>query len=363
MLIKKTKCYSALLLCASFSISLLQSSFADQIITDGKTQTTLTTNGHVTDVRTETVNGVNGYNSFSKFDVYKNNVVNLHLPRGTENLLNFVHDSATNIDGILNSIKNGQVGGNVYLMNPNGITVGASGTVNVGSLTMSTPDKAAMNNALIRSLLSVNPDNSIFEGKLAINPDATIFIDGKINAIEDIDLYSGAEIRITNTDNVLNNASFTVGTPDFSDVVNTNGITHASDLILGDDGSVSVIAKPENIIKVDLGTVIRKPINEALGPNIACADSCSEQIQDLKDKLEEEKSSEDIKREQVKEYRGFREIAPVKNTSPKRIVKPTDLIKSENNASFLLNFYHELGSEESEGSLDEGAYKFIEQNK
>ena len=65
-------------------------SFAQQIIPDGQTQTQLNIQGATTDITTATIQGDNAFNSFSKFDVYQGNTVNLHLPHGTQNLLNLV---------------------------------------------------------------------------------------------------------------------------------------------------------------------------------------------------------------------------------------------------------------------------------
>ena len=92
--------------------------WAAMITPDGRTQTTVNVNGHVYDVTTSTVSGKNAFNSFSNFDVYKGTTVNLYLPGSTLNLINLVRDGKTNIDGILNSIKNGKIGGNVFILNP-----------------------------------------------------------------------------------------------------------------------------------------------------------------------------------------------------------------------------------------------------
>lgn len=98
--------------------------WAAMITPDGRTQTTVNVNGHVYDVTTSTVSGKNAFNSFSNFDVYKGTTVNLYLPGSTLNLINLVRDGKTNIDGILNSIKNGKIGGNVFILNPHGIAIG-----------------------------------------------------------------------------------------------------------------------------------------------------------------------------------------------------------------------------------------------
>ena len=92
--------------------------YADQIVTDGRTQTHLNIVNNVTDVTTATIRGKNAYNSFSKFDVYSGNIANLHVPNSASNLLNLVHGQASNIDGVLNAYKNGSIGGNVFFAIP-----------------------------------------------------------------------------------------------------------------------------------------------------------------------------------------------------------------------------------------------------
>lgn len=109
--------------------------WSQQIVPDGNTATSVAEQGTVTDVTTGTVKDDNAFNSFTVFDVYQGNTVNLHLPGGTSNLINLVHGKQSNIDGILNSYKNGAIGGNVYFANPYGIIIGPTGVVNVGSLT------------------------------------------------------------------------------------------------------------------------------------------------------------------------------------------------------------------------------------
>lgn len=122
-------------------VLMTSSVFGAMITPDGKTNTTVSVNGNVSDVHTGTVSGQTGFNSFSTFDVYQGHTANLYLPEGTKNLINLVHDKISNIDGVLNAFKDGKIGGNVFFLNPNGIAVGASGVINVGALTLATPTK------------------------------------------------------------------------------------------------------------------------------------------------------------------------------------------------------------------------------
>ena len=115
-----------------------------QIVPDGRTQTTLKTAGRTTDVTTTTMLGQNAFNSFSRFNVDRYNTVNLHVPSNATNLLNFVHAEPSYINGVLNSVYNGKIGGNVFFLNPHGFMVGSGAAITVGSLTVMTPTAAFM---------------------------------------------------------------------------------------------------------------------------------------------------------------------------------------------------------------------------
>ena len=119
--------------------------FASNITIDGRTATQIATNGNVTDIHTDTFRGQNAFNSFKNFNVANGEIVNLHFSNlsGTlmaTNLLNYVSGGqSSTIDGMLNGIRNGQIGGNVFLINPYGVMVSKTGVVNVGTLTAVTP--------------------------------------------------------------------------------------------------------------------------------------------------------------------------------------------------------------------------------
>ncbi len=117
---------------------------AATIVPDGRTQTQVTVSGTVTDITTQTIRGLNAYNSFSRFNVEAASTVNLHLPGQTGNLLNLVHDQTSYINGLVNAYKDGRIGGNVFFFNPHGIVVGSGGVLNVGSLTLATPTPGFM---------------------------------------------------------------------------------------------------------------------------------------------------------------------------------------------------------------------------
>ena len=170
--------------------------FAQQIIIDNNTKTTMNVNGKTTDISTTTIKNGNAFNSFERFNVNTGNTVNLIVPNSSKNLINLVTSEKSLINGTLNSIQNSQIGGHIYLVNPNGITVGQEGIINVGSLTAVTPSTDYMENFFTSP---GNPNdtyvNNLINGNVSINPDTTINIEGKIKAIEEVKLSSGSIIN------------------------------------------------------------------------------------------------------------------------------------------------------------------------
>ena len=79
----------------------------------GKTQTNFESNGNVTKITTATVKNNVGFNSFGKFQVAENKVVNLVVPDNAGTLLNLVTDGPILVNGIVNGLKNGAIGGNI----------------------------------------------------------------------------------------------------------------------------------------------------------------------------------------------------------------------------------------------------------
>jgi filamentous hemagglutinin family protein len=212
---------------------------AQAIRPDGRTQTSVTTTGAVTSVTTATVSGANAFNSFSSFNVPASNTTNLYLPTGTANLINIVRDQRTNIDGILNAIKDGRIGGNVWFANPNGFIVGAGGVVNVGSLNVSTPSQQFVDNFF---LSPGSPDDALvaqlLSGAAPRNAAGLISIQGRVNAIDSINLSAGV-INVGGT--LFAGARFLGNAPDFTDVVNVNGIDSATNFIT-QGGRIQIVA-------------------------------------------------------------------------------------------------------------------------
>ncbi|MBQ6471331.1 MAG: leukotoxin LktA family filamentous adhesin, partial [Victivallales bacterium] len=184
--------------------------FASEINQNGvpfKTATTIEQNGNLFNISTKTTNhaGDIGINTFGRFNVSQGDTVNLNLINQQNKLVNLVFDSsATQIDGVVNSFKNGQIGGNILFANPNGFVIGKTGVFNVGSLTLMTPtedsmkklfDSNSVNGDMLNSLVSFKfngDDYVLYDGSsaIALYP-SSIQINGTINSGSGIDLLNG----------------------------------------------------------------------------------------------------------------------------------------------------------------------------
>ena len=222
---------------------------ADGIVIDGRTQTGVKTVGNTVNVTTATVTGSNAFNSFSAFNVPAGATANLFLPGGTVNLINLVRDARTDIYGVLNAVKDGRIGGNVWFANPYGMVVGAGGVVNVGSLTVATPT-AAFVDKFFRA--PGTPDegsvSQLLSGNAPRNAAGQISIHGRINAINGVTLSAGA---INVSGSIYSGARFIGSAPDFSDVVNVNGLAPATRVVT-EAGRIRIVADTDVLVSGQL---------------------------------------------------------------------------------------------------------------
>ncbi|RXT36005.1 hypothetical protein B5U99_17715 [Bosea sp. Tri-54] len=222
--------------------------FAQNVITpDGRTQTNVAVSGSTTTITTKTISGGAGYNSFSRFEQGAGSTVNMHLPQNTGVLVNIVRDGPVVINGILNSYRNGQIGGHVYFSDSAGFTVGPSGVINTGRLTVNTPTREFLDQV-------IGPDGTVNEtmaGRLRANdvpisPDGKITIDGAINARRGVSL-NGHSVSVVGQ--IKTNAA-PVDIAErrerhrtaFSQSVNTAGLRHGGGMVVRKGGGIEIVA-------------------------------------------------------------------------------------------------------------------------
>ena len=231
-----------MLLSAALALAPLPSSAgSNNIVTTGQTQTTVQTSGNVTNVTTSTVSGADAFNAFSQFGVGSGNTVNLMLPSGTQNLINTVTNAQAYVNGTLNSYMNGRIGGNVYFADPQGFVVGAGGTINVGSLNISTPS-ASFVNQLIGPQGQINNTavNNLINGSFPISPDGNIRILGRINAANGVQL-TGYNVSIGGSGTPTSAQLNQIHAAEFAASVNAKGLRSANRIVVR-NGSIQIVA-------------------------------------------------------------------------------------------------------------------------
>ncbi|MFH1816163.1 MAG: leukotoxin LktA family filamentous adhesin [Pseudomonadota bacterium] len=212
---------------ASLPLLMSPAAWAQAIQADGRTLTTVSTAGAVTDIRTGTIAGNSGFNSFNTFSVNSGHTANLHVPTGAVNLVNIVRDARSDIHGTLNAIRDGRIGGNVFFANPHGFVVGAGGVVNVGSLSVSTPTQGFADRFFVNGQPDAGAVGQLLNGTAPLSS-AAIRIDGRINAADGVTLAAGT---VSVAGAVLTGARFEGRAPDFTDIVNTQGVSTGSRLV------------------------------------------------------------------------------------------------------------------------------------
>jgi filamentous hemagglutinin family protein len=212
---------------ASLPLLMSPAAWAQAIQADGRTLTTVSTAGAVTDIRTGTIAGNSGFNSFNTFSVNSGHTANLHVPSGAVNLVNIVRDARSDIHGTLNAIRDGRIGGNVFFANPHGFVVGAGGVVNVGSLSVSTPTQSFADRFFVNGQPDAGAVGQLLNGTAPLSS-AAIRIDGQINAADGVTLAAGT---VSVAGAVLTGARFEGRAPDFTDIVNTQGVSTGSRLV------------------------------------------------------------------------------------------------------------------------------------
>ncbi|MBI5131767.1 MAG: leukotoxin LktA family filamentous adhesin, partial [Rhodopseudomonas palustris] len=207
------------------------------IVPDGRTATSVATSGAISTVTTSTVVGPNAFNSFSQFQVGRGATSNLVLPNGTSNLINLINgnDPAV-INGVLNSYKNGEIGGNVYFAAPGGFIVGASGTVNVGALNVTTPTREFVDSVISRSgQINQGAVDNLLAGTVPISPNGNIRIRGRINAIDAVRL-TGQNVFVGAKD-----AANREQAARFASTVNSKGLRSGGKIVVR-NGSIQIVA-------------------------------------------------------------------------------------------------------------------------
>lgn len=202
-------------------------------------------------INPERINNNIGYRAYEKFDLGQDDVANLIYSglmkdgstRNIEHFINMVQDQVK-INGVLNTVRNGNFyNGNAIFITPGGMTVGASGVLNVGALSVITPtnDKynSLMNEYNAKNYDNINNVSHLKNGadnNLNYGGNAPVTINGTVIAKDGVDIR-GSQVNIGG--NIVNGYNGTRQVFDatknaqglnaaqvlFNSLVNTDGIT------------------------------------------------------------------------------------------------------------------------------------------
>ena len=228
---------------------------ASSTIKPGWTHTQVTTNGNVHNVTTDKIQNGIGINKFVNFNLVAKEIANLKFGDASK-LLNFV-DSHITVDGVVNAVKDNKIGGDLYFVSPTGMTVGSTGVINAGSLTVAIPTQSEFDRwweaAEVGSQI-YNPYSEAFlqnleTGAYPINPTGVITVKGSIHAGNRIAL-SAAQITIGDAESAAPGGRLETGIVDFGDLVNITDEKGAvtADAGLGNDLSFTVDADSGDIV-------------------------------------------------------------------------------------------------------------------
>ncbi len=247
---------SALVLCALFGTLLAAASpglEAAVTVTNGWTHTKISISGNVADITTGKIvaDGKIGVNRFAEFAVAQNHIVNLKLPGSAGNLLNFV-ETGIEVNGTVNSVVGNAVGGNLFFVTPQGMTVGKTGVINAGSLTAVVTTQDAFKEWTEESMGTLpNVTTKLLDkmqtGEVPINPAGVITVEGSINAGNRIVLAAskidvGKDARISNVHAAGDDFSKLVNITDESGtIVTASGVDGGLVLEEASDGSGDIL--------------------------------------------------------------------------------------------------------------------------
>src|SRR5574344_1942299 len=221
----------------------------------------ITGNNGVYNIDPSSTNGNVGFRHYEKFNLDQGDVANLNYA-DISTFVNMV-DNKINVNGIVNSVKNGNFyGGKAVFVSPNGMVVGASGVINVGSLGVYTPITAKYDQ------LVKNPNEANLTTVMNSNRGAEITINGTVLTAGDVDLRGG-QVTVGQNAGIIggiNESQMSAistneqATTLFNNLVNTNNLNTGNSFASSQDGQI--------LIKSNQGTDIQGTVkNFATGTN------------------------------------------------------------------------------------------------
>ena len=150
-------------------------------------------------INPEVANGDTGFRQYENFYLSKGDIANLIFKYGNRDVSKFVNlvDGKVNIQGIVNTMRDGNFyNGHAIFISPNGMVVGESGVLNVGSLSVLTPSNSTYDK------LKANPTAMKLKD-VQNETNADILIRVKVLARDNVNLQ-GAHVILPEGSTILN---------------------------------------------------------------------------------------------------------------------------------------------------------------
>ncbi len=222
----------------------------------------------------ETHKGSIGFRHYDNFYLSDGDVANLIMKLGSRNLGTFINlvDNKVNIQGLLNTVRNGQfVDGHAVFISPKGMVIGQNGVLNVGSLSVLTPNSSTYD-ALKKDPMSTDL------AKLQNETNGEILVKGKILSRGDVNLRASNVILPENAtilngvkDNVVLTTLKEANDLLFKNLVNTQNLNSATSLSQNDgkivlksnsaDGMLNIRGTIQNLNNGDIKLINEKGAN------------------------------------------------------------------------------------------------------
>ncbi len=218
--------------------------------------TGITPTGNTYNIEAAKVSGSTGFRQYNKFNLDQGDIANLKFKDNYSKFVNLV-DNQININGIVNTMKgNSFYNGHAIFVSPNGMVIGASGLLNVGSLSVLTPSQGKFDDfkdAYEGGALSSYEHNADNYKNLITDSKGNIVVNGKIIAREEVNLY-GSDIKIGDGTNRVGIIAGYTGNETFTDLSSaestfnslvSNNITNADSFALS-NGKIKIVANKES---------------------------------------------------------------------------------------------------------------------
>ncbi|MCH8499165.1 MAG: leukotoxin LktA family filamentous adhesin [Marinobacter sp.] len=185
-------------LTVAVSLALGLTSTAQGQVLSGSGNTTVTASGpngsfaEVLDVTTTDIRGNAALNRFSQFNVNADTNVRLHLPTAdTSALVNLISGGQASVHGLVQGLRHdGNVGGDLYFVSPQGFVVGETGTLQAGSLTIATPEAGFLDAFGSTQGSFDSAFARLRAGDFALHATGVIEVRGRLEAERSVLLYS-----------------------------------------------------------------------------------------------------------------------------------------------------------------------------